>query len=398
MVLRNRINNLYRVFIQFIQKQNEHGINLDLSKFLNKLEKTRRIFCNAEQQLDTIQTRKSLSNKNGEEILQIWENEGIKAIVAKRISKPNIIHVEKVKEMCNCEVEIERFSFESNYKQILVIDKLEDLKKLEENLKTCTIEVFEHKYRTFKPFICYIGIYLINAEIYIVDMLRFKSVLRESKLLRCGIPKILHCEECARLLTQEFGDIGCYINFPQTEKSIYVDWRIRPIIPIMIDVIVKSLKNTVEKLKENIPFEKYMETEEEDFLEVFKAQNCLQEHYEALSEILETRAYYARMCNESVEYILSDEQILIFLQSCPKTMADVDVCLPRLSAEIRPYMTDFLTILNSKQKEFSIKRLKNKIENDYEIPEEITRGKKFGILEKDKTSCESTFEISDVEE
>lgn len=394
-----KINNLYKIFLKH-RDNTENCKDTELfTEIFEKMERTRKMFMNAELKIGEIEREMELLENNGENITVVWENNGIKAILAENVKKPHISEITKFVESCNCMMEIDRQQFSLDIKSLNFINTEEDLQQLEKNVSTCVIEVFSHSYRTYKPFICWMGILTMEEDIFIVDVLKHKEALAKSSFFRCGIQKIFHCENCAKLVLEEFGDIGCFVNFSCVNETEYVDWRIRPINHLMTDIIVKSLLSTAEKVKDNASVERYSKNEddEENAVEKFKENNYVRKNLPLLESFLAARHFLAKEYGESEEYVLPDEQLITLLETNVQNGNDVDMCLPRMSSTLRKYVTDFLILIRNKNKnKFDLETFKDKTNidvDDYEEPSESTRYKKF-----DKTfSADSTFEISDIE-
>ncbi|ORD98716.1 hypothetical protein A0H76_2022 [Hepatospora eriocheir] len=312
-------------------------------------------------------------NKTPDDAIYITENNQLRSIIPYNIIKPHIPEINKLESNCNCQKE-HSFRFE-NLSDCVVIKDENMLIEIDSQLETVFIEIFGHYYRTYNPFICWMTLLDINGKLYIVDVLKFRMILPKLRLLNCGVDKIIHCRECVRYLERDFGKIGCYINLPREIKcdvSLF-DYRIRPLNDIFINLMKSSVNDNVFELNSNISFEKYQGLEEksiDDMIDDFNDKLDINYKIDNLDKVLQFREFLAKESNESQEFVMTDTQVLTFIESKPKTVKDFSVLFPRISHVLRLHATDLILIGSRKSTGFSMKNLKSnenllKNQNDF---------------------------------
>ncbi|ORD96754.1 hypothetical protein HERIO_1322 [Hepatospora eriocheir] len=312
-------------------------------------------------------------NKTPDDAIYITENNQLRYIIPYNIIKPHIPEINKLESNCNCQKE-HSFRFE-NLSDCVVIKDENMLIEIDSQLETVFIEIFGHYYRTYNPFICWMTLLDIKGKLYIVDVLKFRMILPKLRLLNCGVDKIIHCRECVRYLERDFGKIGCYINLPREIKcdvSLF-DYRIRPLNDIFINLMKSSVNDNVFELNSNISFEKYQGLEEksiDDMIDDFNDKLDINYKIDNLDKVLQFREFLAKESNESQEFVMTDMQVLTFIESKPKTVKDFSVLFPRISHVLRLHATDLILIGSRKSTGFSMKNLKSnenllKNQNDF---------------------------------
>lgn len=312
----------------------------------------------------------------------------LKAIVSMSIPKPAICPVDKIRLECDCQHH--DFPQFKTTKEYVYIGTEEALFAADQTFSGVCIQVFDHDYRSFYGFSCYLAVYTVDGLLYIIDAIKYREVIPRLNLLRCGVQKLIHCRRCARRLMCDFGDIGCYRNYDAPEKDVYIDWRIRPMNEIMAEVISDSMMEVVEKSNHGVTTEKYA-MEDENELEEFTSKFGLPSGCPFLSEMLSLRAYLAKAFDEGVQYVMTDTQLLSILEHTPTTVTEFSDALPRMSSVMRLHAGDFLIVLRKRAKAFSLERLKIRSDENDPHTENREKYRSFGREYSDESI---EFEIS----
>ncbi|KAL6120584.1 hypothetical protein NUSPORA_02663 [Nucleospora cyclopteri] len=388
---------LIKEITNFINTQNENEENKkdSFNHILNRIETILDDLRGIDVKVEEMTQQKEDSEKLDEEAIYVREGTNLKAIIGQNIPKIELSEINKLEESCNCQFnETEKFQ---PITTINVISDINSLFSIDTKFTTVVLEVFSHNYRSFKNFSCWFGIYTLKGEVYLLDAIKFRDMLVKMRLLRCGVQKIIHCENCAKLLIEEFGSIGCFQNYNQEEKDVYIDFRIRPINDIFKEYMVESLKETVEKFNLNMALDKY-QNEQVDLIEEFKLNNGIKQEIPYLNNLVNFREYLSEKYNEGAQYILPDDQLISLLEANPLTVSDFTATLERMSPILRIHATDILIILRKKH-DFSLEKLKENQNKKIEENETFQVGephKRFDKIYKPREE-NSDFEISDVE-
>lgn len=372
MSLKYDIKNFYDKIKKYIQERNTN-VNTSVveedRELIIKINELKMHFKDAETRILQLKKHHNQIIKNGMKTFCIFQHNILKAVIAENVEKPLIDNVIKFTEKCNCKFQLLSYYF-APYKNTIIIKDENELFNLDSDLKYCIIEVFDHRYRTYQPFICWITIYTPTGTLYIIDNLKFHRILSKLNLLKCNIKKIIHCEECVKLLYEEFGEIGCYVNFNYIPKNVFIDYRIRPIPKVVIEFMENNIQQILQKIMTNIVYGKYQYitkvlTIKEKTIE-FKIKNKLKEDIPYLNNLLQFRDFLARKYDESVQFILPDYQLLILIKYNPTSVSDFTNCLKKISPILRIHATDILLILR-KKKDFSVSNLKQPLVNSSNI-------------------------------
>ena len=363
MSLKYDIKNFYDKIKEYIQERNQFentNITEEDKELIVKINELKIHFKDAETKILQLKKYHNQIIKNGMKTFCIFQHNVLKAVISENVEKLLINAVFKLTKKCDCKLQLQSYYF-APYKNTVIIQHKKELFDLDNDLKYCIIEIFDHRYRTYQPFICWITIYVPAGTLYIIDSLKFRQVLPKLNLLKCNIKKIIHCEECVKLLYEEFGEIGCYVNFNYIPKNIFIDHRIRPIPKVVIGFMKNSMQQILQKIMTNIVYSRYkytckVLTMEEKTTE-FKIKNKIKEDIPYLNNLLQFRDFLARKYDESIQFILPDYQLLILIQFNPTSVNDFTNCLKKISPILRIHATDILLILR-KKKDFSVSNLK----------------------------------------
>lgn len=347
--LNSLLKNLYNNDKETISK-----LKLLISRIINIRDK---LTC-AESKLVSMILKYENVQEKEDEIYYLKHNGVIKAILSKNIINIKPSAITKNKFECICEL-TEHVIFNS-IKELIIVDSESLLHKIDVTFKNVIIEVFDHDYRSFNGFACWISVLTVDGMLYIIDCLKYREIIPKLRLLKCGVNKIIHCRNCVDRLNKDFGSIGCYKNLKNyNESEIYIDWRIRPINRVFIDMINESMENTIKECNKMYCLEKY-ESGYRNMFNEFIENYKLDSDCPFLYELLDLRIYVAQMYDESVEYVMTDDQLYKIIKEKPTTVEEFDNMFDRMSSAARLHAGDFLLVLKRKLNGFSIDKLKEK--------------------------------------
>lgn len=305
--------------------------------------------------VDNIKKIENYDKNRSDEPIYIRANGEINAIITFNETKPIITAVEKIEE-----AESSLFSLQCTFQKFenyFLIENELQLRDLDKTLLDACVAVFDHDYRSYEGFTCFIAVYIPDGNIYIIDCIKFREIIPKLKLLRKNVNKIIHCQKCVERLIKDFGCIQSYQNFNLPETDLYVDWRIRPLNNDLISIICNMARSTVENLNNNIPLEHH-EPIHYNELETFSLKFNLPSDLDILNDLLKLRQYLARINDESLEHIMTDNQLYMMIINNPVNVEEFECLFSRMSSTLRLHATDFILILRRRNK-FSIDDLKS---------------------------------------
>ncbi|KAI5149305.1 hypothetical protein ENBRE01_0822 [Enteropsectra breve] len=308
--------------------------------------------------------------KHKDDFIYLRSNGAIVGVVSRNCPKPSIASLQPVNRECNCP-----FIINTTWKvpdSYTFVDTEEELMHLDETLSHASIQICDHSYRTYVPFICWIVLGTPNGQLFIVDALKLRRHLPSLKLWSCAVQKIIHCRECVRRISEELGKMSCYINFTLPIQHMYLDWRVRPINTVEMEYLINYSSDIAQNINTQAHYEKYI-PEYSNKISKFMHKYSLETSTEFCAELYNLRAYLAEKYNESAEYVMNDTQLLTLIVKAPKTIEDYDFLLGKLSPISRLHAGDFILILIKNKEGFSLERLKtkNNTTNEQLLVEEI---------------------------
>ncbi|KAI4291455.1 hypothetical protein PAPHI01_0729 [Pancytospora philotis] len=289
------------------------------------------------------------------EPLYVRKDGRLRAVVALDMIKPKITAVQKVQRRCDC-AQATHPLFERCARTVYIGSEAE-LVSIDRGLDCVCIEVFDHDYRSFHGFTCFIAVYTPDGLLYVIDTIKFRETIPRLRLLGCGVRKLFHCEQCAERLTADFGGVGCAWCLGGDAGDVYVDWRIRPVNATLLGVISESMARTVEKVNSDFscaPFT-HCETDELQQLSEKLGVSPLSTH---LQNLIKLRNYLALKYDEGQQYVFTDEQMLAMLEARPATREEFEQLFPKMSSVLRIHIGDCMIVLNKKLDAFSLESLK----------------------------------------
>lgn len=344
-----------------------YKLNLFLSRFTTHDDEMNRQVESLSQQIARLTDRLSNSEKNFEDLLGRLESSKLSEcdIVYLRYKgelygalSTNIEKIKPSKPLSlseNCLCPAYHFSMFEKPSKFIIISTEEDLINIDKSLTEVCIQVFDHDYRSYSGFTCFLAFSSPSSPLYILDALKFRESIPRLRLLRCGIPKLIHCQHCAKRLFIDFGKMGCCWNFTADEDR-YVDWRIRPINDMFISLMFEGNSQIIDKIKKGMSVQ-ISTYEEESGIEQFISENDYCGNEDLLREVLNLRKYLASKSDESLQYVMTDKQILILMNEMPKTIERIEKLLVKVSPVLRRHLGDFALIFRQRTTSFSLEEL-----------------------------------------
>ncbi|KAM0675159.1 Exosome component 10 [Gurleya vavrai] len=352
----------------------------------------------------------TIINKN--RIIKITRDGKLLGVVCDNIIKP-VINIEKCDEIfdCNHNLKMNQNNFNGIYDEnnFLLIEDYDNLNNILSEIQgPVMIKIYKHDYRTFKPFTCFILI-VTQQNYFLIDTLKLRKI--KNDFFKCKNYKLFHCLNCKIQFENEFCNLGCF-EVMEGRTNIFCDWRIRPLNTILKEIIKNDvslliedfqyfLKQKEEKKREELISKKCIfkynskifknelgldsenynklndyHTEDASFSNVgdifVKKYTISEDNKKLVDEILKLRCFIAKSNNESLFYVLTDNQVLNLIYKKPLNRDDFIECLGRMSALAREHCCDFTMIIqqfekeeeNSFVKETNLDEIKN---NDFNI-------------------------------
>lgn len=386
------------MIIQKMDTRNKDHMKI-IDELRSKIKKVMMKCENSEFLVNSILSKIEENKKTCNDVVYVRKEGNIKAIISRDVLKPTIYDVKKLEIHCECLMS--PFGVFNTFNGYFIVEKEEDLRVLDSHLKEVVLCIFDHEYRSFEGFTCLIGIYVPEGYVYIIDALKFRDVIAQLRLFTCQVKKIFHSQKDVERVLNDFGSMGCYQNFNVPESNVYVDWRIRPLNEILCSIICSELIETVEKVNNRFiteVHEKSTKNELEEFLNTYNLGDTLSD---LTSDLLKLRTYLARNNDESVQFVMTDDQLYSIIINKPSNVQEFEVLFERMSSVLRLHVGDFLLILNKKSPGFSLENLKTKsvISVDDSLKEEITNRhrsfEKSNENELNREESDFSFEISD---
>lgn len=288
-----------------------------------------------------------------------WQGE-IRAIITLNMIKPEILPIKKNMDECICAPCQAPYFNEVN--SIVHIETETDLFTVDNGIQYACIEVFDHTYRTYHGFICVIAVATPEGVLYIIDAIKFREALPRLRLFKCGVAKFFHCNECIRRLMLDIGHIGCALCFGDISTDVFIDWRIRPINPILTQYIFNSICKVIEKLNGGFSYERFIPAHSTE-VQVITDEYGIDPHNPALTKLLKLREHLAARYNEGREYVISNPLLVRMIEAAPSTLEELEQLAPKMSNVLRTHAGDVLIALNKKSQHFSVDRLKIKYDH-----------------------------------
>lgn len=348
--LLGEINKNISEFTPTFVSQNKQKYN----KIISKISNLKNNFINLQKFNKLKESKEDLKDKKDKNIVFVKEGSDLVAILSKNLPKaienPTSIKNVNLENSCNKTVNFEK----------LLKNKIFDLKDtiLPENF--ILVDIKFHSYRTYECIPSFL-VLVIESSLYCFE---FDSKITEILLfLKNQKTKEIFSNKKTNIFLSEKYDFKNIKNIQKYEnlfakyskednkKILYVDWRIRPfhLLKEYLFVDIFEYKNS-----DIYKFDK------SDELGDLKIKEKL-----LFDDLNKLRDSLALENNESLSYILTDNQIKILLTNKEEiqTREDINSLLPFQSPIFRTHIYDFLLLfLNSNRDNNFLKKL-NKMKN-----------------------------------
>lgn len=352
--------NLSTAFVRktnlFLRQSNQKGMDKPqvVKDLIDKIKETQACLENAKDRTSLIMRRLQNRSESPGKVFCVKNRGETICVVGERIQKPNLKEIVLERLECTHDVVFQKFK---PFVRTVYVETASQIRLIDKSILQAGIEVFDHTYRSYNGFICFISLYDTNGNIYIVDSIKFRDVIPSLNFLKCGVPKIIHCRGCAEILLKDFKQLGCFRNYSVLPENIFIDWRIRPIPVFLLEILQKGVLKVTGLVNNHKEFELFCENGEPNELNRITSKYELSDDENILENLLKLRRFLARSNDESVYYVMTDDQLVRVFKSRPKTQNELSDVLKRASPLVRQHLMDFLHVLENSRERFSLQRL-----------------------------------------
>lgn len=250
--------------------------------------------------------------------------------------------------------------------------------------KNVLIYTYIHDYHTYEPFTCYLLLKTDKCS-FIIDMLKDRRIITRVNF-ECGIKNYMN-SSTFYFLKNEFKIVPCCYKLIKIVQKYLVDYRIRPIDDDFFEILImgeddeemeiESFEEIVNRIfNEHVILyhgnygsrdglnvkcaNKSIESSKNDTKESLSESYCKNEDKKyvndeisnrkiVLSMILKIRDFLAKNNNESVDYIVTENQLHILLKYAPKTKMEFKMLLLRCAPLLRAHVEDIIFIINKNE-------------------------------------------------
>ncbi|UYI26318.1 ribosomal RNA-processing protein 6 [Encephalitozoon cuniculi] len=274
-------------------------------------------------------------------------------ILGEEIAKPSIEDIDIESVECSHTPSFHEFMPFSN---TVFVNTKAQLLAIDRTITQAAIEVFDHTYRSYEGFVCFISAGDTRGNVYVIDAIKLRTVIPRLRLLGCNVPKIVHYGNCVQRLLKDFKHLGCYRSYEIPSDMVFIDWRIRPVPEFLLEVLCKGVCRIGEMLANGVKM-KTSCTKEVDDVEDIASRYSISSNRDVLRALLRLRRFLAKSNDESVHYVMTDDQVVKLLEIRPDTRDKLLGGLRRLSPLARQHVMDFLYIFSSGGRGFLLQNL-----------------------------------------
>lgn len=177
---------------------NDKNILVEINNLIKRITTLQYRLSGADADIMTMISKAECQNKPKLDIYYVRKDGALKMVISKNIPKPVVDSVEKNNFECNCK--FNEFLFFNELQGYILIESESSLREVDSNLYQICLQVFDHNYRSFEGFTCSIAFYTPDGRLYIIDALKFRSIIPQLRLLGCGVQKMIHCRSCVERL------------------------------------------------------------------------------------------------------------------------------------------------------------------------------------------------------
>lgn len=383
-------HNLKSIYIQYLRDNTRYNELVQRLKHLRSQIDEGRITA----RIDYLISRINRNPRVKKNIVEVYKDNKLVGILCDNIEKPHIsimrdeTHVECDHNLKDVVQNYPRN--DSNMLDMTMCTNLDDI-DLEDGI--LFISLYMHDYRSFAGFTCVMLISTLHKT-YVIDTLSIRDV--RHKLWHCGTRKIFHCSKCVESFQREFGSLGCFTSLNHS-TDVYVDWRIRPINNVMMDILkhdvlkmISNSQNISQPESKNIinasSYDYTLFTNEDieisELTNVFMVYyNISKTDYDVVYNILKLRNFVASSNNESPWYVMTDKQVVRLIVEKPETSESFMRVIKRASALAREHIFDIVLIIRNFRRDEESTGLDARLFEDE--------------IEEQESDNVSTFSISD---
>ncbi|KAG5859019.1 hypothetical protein KMI_09g14460 [Encephalitozoon hellem] len=338
----------------FLRQENDELDAMEVERLIQRIEEVQLLVRDSEgsfrQMLEGIEAEES---SKADTIVVITKNKKPICILGKEVVKPRIESINAGSINCTHTPSFCKFKAFSSTVHVKTLAQLLDIDK---HITQAAIEVFDHTYRSYEGFTCLISVGDTNGNIYIIDAIKFRAFIPRLALLKCNVPKIIHCGGCVERLLRDFKQLGCFRNYEIPSDTIFIDWRIRPVPRFLLEVLYRGVQEIREMVANGVEMEVYCSKKNDETKEM-ALRYGISNDGGLLEDLLKLREFLAKSNDESVQYVMTDDQIVRLLKAKPTSQRKMADELRRLSPIARQHIMDFLLLFNGKKKKFLLKDL-----------------------------------------
>lgn len=295
----------------------------------------------------------------------IYENE-IKAIIGKYCQSYKILKIAQKKIECNHQ--INKFYCKVT-NDVFIVNNLETFTEMLSTLDSYLIDVYDHSYRTYNSYVCFVVILTNKGNVYIIDCIKLRQAIIDKGLFTCNFKKVFTNIKNFTKLKADFKNITCYsiadyycddnyIIFKDFNITVntYIDWRIENLHIYLKKFLSTKIINFYKNIKtelidnpcsyiENDEDFLYLEKDTELYFKTFKeffVSKYLLDDDKYLLKLIKVRETYARDNNESIYYVMTNDQLSIFAKLKLKNEKEIIKHKIILSSIVKQNLDQFL--------------------------------------------------------
>ncbi|ADM12602.1 uncharacterized protein Eint_111020 [Encephalitozoon intestinalis ATCC 50506] len=342
--------------VNLFLRQGRHSLDvLEMEKLVNKINEVQLLVKDSERNFKQILKEIEGEHARSDSVVIVTKNKKLVCVLGEEIVKPRIESIDAEDSKCSHTPFFYEFK---PFGSTVYVETLDQLLDVDKRITQAAIEVFDHTYRSYRGFSCLISVGDTEGCIYIIDAIRFRAAIPRLALLKCGVPKIVHCEQCVQRLLQDFKHIGCFRNYEISSDMVFIDWRIRPVPKFLLEVLCKGVQKIREMLERGVETRTYCSKEIDEVEDIavrygIKSNN----DNDILKALLKLRRFLAKNNDESVHYVMTDDQVVRLLRVKPDTQDKFLGEIGRLSPLARQHAMDFLLVFNGKKGSFQLQDL-----------------------------------------
>lgn len=329
--------------VNLLVHHHKHLLDRDtVGRLVQKIEETQALVKDAEHSFRRI-LKDIEAKEGGSNVVVVTRNKVPVCIVGDGVAKPSLEDARASRPEC-CHAP--SFGGFEPLRRVVHVETRGQLAAIDKTVSQAVVEVFDHTYRSYEGFTCLISVGDTRGNIYIVDAIRFRTAIPKLAMMRCGVPKIVHCSGCAARLLKDFGQLGCFRSYELAPAAVFVDWRIRPVPRFLHETLCQGVRQMAEMADGGVKPRKAVEGNEVDEAKDIVSRYAISDGTDVLDALLKLRRFLAKSNDESVYYVMTDDQLVRLMAIRPATQDELLRKMGRLSPLARQHAMDFLLVFN----------------------------------------------------